>query len=170
MDIKDLPKAGAGFKASLNRSGTPSFKKALTKLAVKNSNFQNLDKGNVDTIVKAIEPFEKSIRLKGGLSRLQIKSVTKNLRKELSKQDIRDAKEILATYKKGANDKKDSAKKAVPFRPYLDQDQTPKIGMNSISEKSHGVSSISDIVNSKPSKSIIPPSSVMPKIIPRIKF
>ena len=47
MDIKDLPKVGPGFKASLNKPGTPSLQKSLGRLAIKNSAFRNLSKGVV---------------------------------------------------------------------------------------------------------------------------
>lgn len=157
MDIKNLPKAGLGFRSSLSSSGHASFKKALTRLTVKNSSFQNLNKGNVDTIVDVIKPFEKSIRLRGGVSRLQLKKMgsnlvkkyqtTKGTEKEFSKEDVKDAKKIYATYKKGYSDGKDDVKKVVPFRPYLNQEENPKIGMSSISQANTSASSIKNVTD-----------------------
>lgn len=158
MDIKDLPKVGPGFKASLNKPGTPSLQKSLGRLAIKNSAFRNLSKGNIGTIVKAIKPAEKAIRLKGGMSRYQVKSATKKIWKAynttkgtedaFSKQDVQDAKEVLATYKKSADQqKKNDVKKAIPFRPYLNQEQAPKLGMGSITEMNQHLGSVTSLTD-----------------------
>jgi len=155
MDIKNLPKAGLGFKASLNKPGAPSLQKALNRLAYKSSAFRNLSKSNVATIAKVVKPAERSIRLKGGMSRWQVKSATRKLWKaykttkgtddEFSKQDVKDAKEILGVYKRDANKQKDATKKVIPFRPYLED--TPKIGMGSINDLNQHVGSISSITD-----------------------
>lgn len=160
MNIKDLPKAGLGFKALYSKAGAPSLKKALNKLAIKNSAFRNLSKSNVVTIANVIKPAEKSIRLKGGMSRYQVKSATKKLwraykttkgtENEFSKQDIKDGKEILGAYKKSFDkktEKKDGVKKVIPFRPYLNQEAAPRVGITSISSLNQNVQSIQSFNN-----------------------
>lgn len=157
MAIKNAPKGGLNFRASYSKPGAPSLQKALVRASIKNSAFRNLSKGNVATIVSAIKPAEKAIRLKGGMSRYQAKSATRKLWKAykttkgtedaFSKQDVKDGKEVIGMYKKSSDNKKADTKKIIPFRPYLDQEQAPKIGMSSISEINNNVSSIKSITD-----------------------
>src|SRR3989344_1323953 len=157
MVIKDLPKIGLGFKASFSKPGAPSLQKALNRIAVRNSAFRNLSKGNVATIAKVIKPAEKSIRLKGGMSRYQIKGATRKLWQEykttkgtadeFSKEDIKDAKEIMAEYKKGNNVEKAVVKKPISRLPYLVQEVRPNIGMSSINQVNTQMSSIKSVTD-----------------------
>ncbi len=157
MAIKNAPKGGTGFRASYSKPGAPSLQKALVRASIKNSAFRNLSKSNVSTIVNAIKPAEKAIRLKGGMSRWQVKSATKKLWNAykttkgaddaFSKQDVKDGKEIIGMYKKSVNDKKAGEKKVIPFRPYLNQEQAPKLGMSSVNEMNQHVGSIKSVVD-----------------------
>lgn len=156
MDIKNLPKGGQGFKVSLNKPGQPSLQKALGRLRIKNSAFRNLSKGNIATIASVIKPAEKSIRLKGGMSRYQVKSAsrkpwrtykeTKGTENEFSKSDIKDAKQVISTYQKHFGDQKsETGKKVIPFRPYLDEQQNPQRGVTSVSQLNRNIDSINDV-------------------------
>jgi len=156
MDIKNLPKTGQGFRASFSKPGQPSLQKTLGRLRIKNSAFRNLSKGNIATIASVIKPAEKSIRLKGGMSKWQVKSASRKLWKtyketkgsenEFSKEDIKDAKKIISTYRKRYGDQKsESGKKVIPFRPYLDEEQSPRTGITSVNQLNKNVDSINDV-------------------------
>ena len=159
MDIKDLTGVGLNFHASLNKPGSPSLQKSLNRLRVKNSAFRNLSKANVATIVSAIKPAEKAIRLKGGMSRYQAKSAvkkfwqayrtTKGTAQEFSKQDVADAKEIVKAYQKTSAGKTASSKRAVPFRPYLRQSETTRPGVTSLANLNQSVESIKEVTDTR---------------------
>ena len=157
MTLSNAPKGGLGFRALYSKAGAPSLKKVLVRNSIKNSSFRNLSPSNVNTIANVMKTAEKSIRLKGGMSRYQIKSAsrkfwtayktTKGTKDAFTKEDVKDAKEVAQTYAKSNIDKKNTSKKVIPFRPYLDQEQAPKLGMSSVSEMSQHVSSVNSVVN-----------------------
>jgi len=107
MDIKNLPKTGLGFKFGKGVAGNRGLGTKLAKLRRRNSQFRNLSKDNIAVIEKNLEPYKRALRIKGGLNRLQARSIGRKLfatykqtrgedeQTAFTKQDFRDAKKIV---------------------------------------------------------------------------
>ncbi len=92
MGISSLPKPGSNFRAKNHFS---SFEYKL-KRATRQGDLKNLA-NNIPAIVKTVKKYEKYIK-RGGLSLSLKYSILKKIRKidkNLSKDDLREIKEIL---------------------------------------------------------------------------
>lgn len=107
MGINDLPKAGAKFNVNLDKAGSKSLRTSLGKLSRRSAHFKGLSRDNVNTIVGEFgkSTIRKAIRLKGGLSRYQVKRMKMDLYKArqadpggFSKEDVAVGKEIIGHY------------------------------------------------------------------------
>jgi hypothetical protein len=93
MGIRDLPKPGINFKATL---GPGSFQRKLSS-ATRYGGLKNL-KDNQKAIVETVKKYQGVIRIKGGLSRLQQLGAWRKIKasdKTVTKEDRREIKEVL---------------------------------------------------------------------------
>lgn len=115
-NIKDLTGPGSKFKAT----GPYSFKRQLKKATMRGE-LGNL-KDNTAAITEAISGYKNVIKVRGGLTPLQKKKISKQIRKEdhhLLKGDRKDIKKILEylgrTKKNKQNVLKGSPTKTAPM-------------------------------------------------------
>ena len=146
MDIKNLPNKGSIFHAAYNKAGQPGLQKALGKLRRVNTSFRNLSNENIKTITGAIAPYEKNIRIKGGLSRLAAKKINLKLYKKykqgdenFTKQDLQDAKKIIQHY--GISQQEEKTPPPIR-RPFVSSAPSASISANPISEDAHHESAL----------------------------
>lgn len=93
MGITNLPKPGLNFKATL---GPGSFQKKLSN-ATRYGDLKNL-RDNQKTIIEGIKKYQRVIRIKGGLSRLQQRDAWLKMKasdKTITKEDRREIKQVL---------------------------------------------------------------------------
>ncbi|MFA5184377.1 MAG: hypothetical protein WC456_02505 [Patescibacteria group bacterium] len=110
MGLDILPKGGIGFKAS---SGTGNFKAKLDKLTRNQGGEFGMLRNNRQAINAAIAKKASAIKLKGGLNRMERKSVLAEIMrndKTITKQDKYKVKELLEHY---ARDQKAAAEKTL---------------------------------------------------------
>lgn len=94
MGIKNLPKPGIGFKATL---GPSSFRKKLIRLT-KYGRYRNLS-DNVEEITKIVKENERLMRVKGGFNRIQARNAWFKLKKSTPKTTYADKYEAKAIFK-----------------------------------------------------------------------
>lgn len=100
MGIKNLPKPGINFKATL---GPGSFQKKLNS-ATRYGELKNL-RDNQKAIVDTVKKYQGTIRIKGGLSRLQQRDAWLKIKKSTPKityADKYEIKEVLKYLGRGA--------------------------------------------------------------------
>lgn len=104
MGINDLPKPGINFRATI---GPGNFQRKLSN-ATRFGDLKNL-RDNREAVVGAVKRYERDIRVKGGLSRLQrldawrkVREASKVSRTSITKGDKLEIKQILEHLGRGA--------------------------------------------------------------------
>lgn len=123
MGLDVLPKAGISFKAN---SGVGNFRKKLDKLTRYQGGEFGMLRNNRSAIEAAISKRAETIRVKGGLDRLQRKSALLEIMKNdktLTKADKYKVKELLDYY---SRDKKGAAP-AGAAATTVEKDETPAL-------------------------------------------
>ena len=97
MDIKNLPGPGMGLKFRTKAgTGVRNFERELRR-ATKYGDLQNL-RDNQKEIVDTVKKYEKAIKFKGGLNRLQKRDAWRKIKAgdaPVTKEDKREIKQIL---------------------------------------------------------------------------
>ena len=159
MKKPDLFVTGAGFKSTYNRSGAPSLRKKLTKVA-RFGEYKNFSKGDIKFVTDTIKGSEKSIRRKGYMGKYAIKKAGKGAYQaykegKISKIDYQKAKKIYKGFSISGQKNKTQQNKVqiIPTR-YNDEEITPMGTINSIINRKtigtnspHGATSVSDLLN-----------------------
>ncbi len=117
MNLNSLPKAGMGFRAS---AGSGNLKYKLSRLtANRGGEFGNLH-DNQDHIFKAIDKYSGVIKSRGGLNRMQQKSIIHAIKSEdgdLSYDDKKDLKKIVSYYSRKKTPPEPEIKKIIKLEP-----------------------------------------------------
>lgn len=149
-DLKNLPKLGLGFKWGKGTAGKRGAEYEFSRIRRKNYKYRNLSEKNFKQIEGALKPYDRSLRKKGGVTRLQARKAqhklwktfkaTRGQKDAFTKEDFRDGKEIINYLKRSSQrameSKNRTAKRA---RPYEDASKLSAL------HSSHSVS-ISDSI------------------------
>lgn len=119
MGIKDLPGPGINFRTTY---GPGSFAKKLSSIT-RYGNLKNL-RDNREGIIKVVKGYERAIKVKGGLSRLQQRDAWLKIRKGTPKPTYYDKGEIKEILKHLGHGTVDKEKKLVKSGKYV------KVGEN----------------------------------------
>jgi|GEM_PF-3319303 len=94
MDISNLPRGGVSFKLT---KGVGNFRYKLARVT-KHGELRNLS-DNQKAIVETLKPYTRALKIKGGLNRLQQKSVFRTIKKKeggyLNWDDKHDVKKVI---------------------------------------------------------------------------
>lgn len=115
MGIKDLPGPGINFKTTY---GPGSFAKKLSSIT-RYGNLKNL-RDNREEIIKAVKGYERAIKVKGGLSRLQQRDAWLKIKKGTPKPTYYDRGEIKEILKHLGHGSVDKEKKSVESGKYVE--------------------------------------------------